>query len=114
MQASLKRIDDWLLPIEDLFFRWLSRVVVAALLAASAWMDDAPPLELAAYLIAIYVAIRLLMQLPVFFHLMPFESKILKSLGAILGVSILVLSFLTVFTFVDVLSVVAMDSLSRI
>jgi len=58
MQQALSSLHDRLAPAEETFFTWLTRVFVSATLVGSAWIDDAPPLELAAAIITIWVAAR--------------------------------------------------------
>jgi hypothetical protein len=97
----LRGLEQRLAPAEQVFFRWLSRVVVAALLVGSAWIDDAPPLELAAMIIAGYVAIRVVIQYGEFHATAPFQNHLLKSAFAVLALALLGLSFLAVVIFVE-------------
>ena len=46
MQPALSSLQNRLIPAEEIFFAWLMRVFAAATLVGSAWIDDAPPLEL--------------------------------------------------------------------
>jgi hypothetical protein len=62
MLKPVSVLENQLAPAEDIFFRWLIRVVLAALLMGSSWIDDAPPLELAAWLVVGYVVVRVVMQ----------------------------------------------------
>ena len=105
MLNTLNKLEDHLIPAEDIFFRWLTRVVIAAVLAGSAWIDDAPPLELAAFAITLYVVVRVIMQFGAFYSAVPFKSTFLKVLAAVVALLLLGLSFLTVVNFVYQLSV---------
>ena len=100
MLNTLSALENQLTPVEEIFFRWLTRVVIAATLAGSAWIDDAPPLELAALAITLYVVIRVVMQFGAFASAVPFKNQILKVLSALVALGLLGLSFLTVVTFV--------------
>ena len=62
MQQAPSSLQDRLAPAEEIFFGWLLRVFAAATLVGSAWIDDAPPLEIGAMIIATYVAVRVLTQ----------------------------------------------------
>ena len=99
MKNIVSSFDERLQPAEELFFRWLVRVAVAALLAGTAWIDDAPPLEVAAFIITLYVAIRVAMQFTVFYSRVPINSPIVKALAALFALALFGLSFLTVVTF---------------
>ncbi len=94
-------LGNQLIPLEDIFFRWLIRVMLAALLIGSAWIDDAPPLELAAWLIAGYVVVRVIMQFVPFADAAPFNNRVLKVFTSCVLLVLLGLSFLTVVTLVD-------------
>ena len=52
MQRARSSLQERLAPAEEIFFTWLVRVMVAAVLVGSAWIDDAPPLEIAAAIVA--------------------------------------------------------------
>lgn len=105
MQQVLSSLHDRLAPAEEIFFTWLARVFAAATLVGSAWIDDAPPLELAAAIITIYVAVRVVMQLGRLAAAAPFENRPLRVTFAAGALGLLVLSFLVVVTLVDRLSV---------
>jgi len=100
MLNILTAFENRLAPAEEIFFRWLNRVVIAAALAGSAWLDDAPPLELAAYLVTLYVAGRVVMQFGTFYSVVPFENWFLKGFAALIALILLGLSYLTVAYFV--------------
>jgi len=104
MQEFLIRLDKRLAPAEDIFFIWLVRVIIAAMLFGTAWIDDAPPLELGAMIIAFYVAVRVLTQFGAFVAALPFKSRALKLLTAFIALGLLVLAFPTVAIFVSVLA----------
>ena len=105
MQQALDALHDRLAPAEDIFFTWLTRVFVAGTLVGSAWIDDAPPLELAAAVITIYVAVRAVTQVGRLAAAAPFESRPLRVIFAVGALGLLALSFLVVVTLVDRLSV---------
>jgi hypothetical protein len=104
MRKFLSALNDRLAPAEEIFFAWLIRVFAAATLVGSAWIDDAPPLKLGALVIAIYVAVRVATQYSNLADAAPFENRALKSIFAVGALVLLVLSFLTVVTFVGQLS----------
>ena len=105
MQPALDALHDRLAPAEEIFFTWLTRVFVAATLVGSAWIDDAPPLELAAAVITIYVAVRVVTQFGRLAAAAPFQSRPLRVIFAVGALGLLALSFLVVVTLVDRLSV---------
>ena len=104
MQQALSSLQARLVPAEEIFFAWLMRVFVAATLVGSAWIDDAPPLEIAARIIALYVAVRVATQFGNFTAAAPFESRPLRMIFAIGALMLLGLSFLVVATLVERLS----------
>ena len=104
MQQALSSLHDRLAPAEEIFFTWLMRVFAAGTLVGSAWIDDAPPLELAAAIITIYVAFRVVTQLGRL-AAAPFENRPLRVIFAAGALGLLVLSFMVVVTLVDRLSV---------
>ena len=101
MQQALSSLQDRLAPAEEVFFAWLVRVMAAAVLVGSAWIDDAPPLEFGAMIVAFYVAVRVAMQFGRLVSAAPFENQALKAIFAIGALVLLGLSFFTVATFVD-------------
>ena len=101
MQQALGSLHDRLAPAEEIFFTWLMRVFAAGTLVGSAWIDDAPPLELAAAVITIYVAVRVVMQFGRLAAAAPFESRPLRVIFAAVALVLLGLSFLVVVTLVD-------------
>ena len=101
MQQALGSLHDRLAPAEEIFFTWLMRVFAAGTLVGSAWIDDAPPLELAAAIITIYVAVRVVMQLGRLTAAAPFESRPLRVTFAAVALVLLGLSFVVVVTLVD-------------
>ena len=88
-------------PAEEIFFTWLLRVFAAAALVGSAWIDDAPPLEIGALIIAIYVAVRVVTQFGSLAAAAPFENRALKTTFAVGALVLLGLSFLVVAIFID-------------
>ena len=70
------------------------------MLAGSAWLDDAPPLELAAYILTLYVVIRVVMQSATLYATAPFESRYLNIFSVLIALVLLGLSYLTVAYFV--------------
>ena len=94
-------LHERLEPAEKIFFTWLTRVIAAATLVGSAWIDDAPPLGIAATIIAIYVAARVASQFGAFVSAAPFENRALKTIVAIFALVLLGLSFFVVAIFVE-------------
>ena len=105
MQQALSALQDRLIPAEELFFAWLMRVFVAATLVGSAWIDDAPPLEIAAMTIALYVAVRVATQFGNFAAAAPFENRPLRMIFAGGALVLLGLAFLAIATLVERLSI---------
>ena len=101
MQEALSSLQGRLAPAEEIFFTWLMRVFAAATLVGCAWIDDAPPLDLAALIIAIYVAVRVAMQFSNLVSAAPFGNRALKIFFAVGALVLLGLSFLVVVTFVE-------------
>ncbi|NKB88057.1 MAG: hypothetical protein GKS06_07550 [Acidobacteria bacterium] len=101
MYEAASRLNERLAPAEQILFPWLTRVVIAASLMACAWLDDAPPLDIAAFLIGVYVAVRVATQIPVLVEAAPFENRLLSLGFAVGSVGALGLSFLAVVTFVE-------------
>ncbi|MCY4660761.1 MAG: hypothetical protein OXF93_13250 [Acidobacteria bacterium] len=104
MQQALNALQDRLAPAEEIFFTWLMRVFAAATLVGSAWIDDAPPLELGSMIIAIYVAVRVATQFGTLAAAAPFESRPLRMLFAAGALLMLGTSFLVVAILVERLS----------
>jgi len=90
-----------LAPAEEIFFTWLMRVFAAATLAGSAWLDDAPPLGLAALIITIYVAVRVATQFGNLAAAAPFENRVMKTVFAVGALVLLGFSFLVVAIFIE-------------
>ena len=107
MKRSLSSLEDRLAPAEAIFFTWLLRVFAAATLVGSAWIDDAPPLELGAMIIAIYVAVRVATQFGRLAAAAPFEHRPLRVMFAAGALILLGLSFLVVAILVERLSLSA-------
>ena len=101
MQHRLSSLQDRLVPAEEIFFAWLLRVFASATLVGSAWIDDAPPLDLAAVIIAMYVAVRVATQFGNLAAAAPFESRPLRMIFAVGALVLLGLSFLVVVTLVE-------------
>ena len=101
MQRALASLHDRLAPAEEIFFTWLTRAVVSATLAGSAWLDDAPPLDIAAAIIAFYVAVRVATQFGRLAAAAPVENRFLRMMFAVGALGLLGLSFLVVITFVE-------------
>ncbi len=104
MQRALNALQDRLAPAEEIFFAWLMRVFAAATLVGSAWIDDAPPLELGSMIIAIYVAVRVATQFGNLAAAAPFESRPLRMLFAAGALLLLGTSFVVVAILVERLS----------
>jgi len=101
LQQALRQLHDLLTPAEEIFFTWLVRVMAAAVLVGSAWIDDAPPLDIAAIIIAFYVGVRVTTQVGRLVSVAPFKTEALKILFALVVLFLLGLSFLAVVTFVE-------------
>ena len=101
MQEFISSLQDRLEKPETLFFKWLIRLTIAGVLVGTAWIDDAPPLELAALIITLYIVFRVVMQLSDFYQTAPFENSILRGYFAIFCAALLALSFLTVAIFTE-------------
>lgn len=107
MSETLNAFEKRLAPTQDLFFTWLLRVMLSGALAGSAWIDDAPPLELGALLIALFVAAGLLSQFGAFLAAAPFRNRVLRTLFALLALILLGLAFPTTAIFVNTLALSA-------
>ena len=101
MQQALSSLQDRLAPAEEIFFTWLVRVMAAAVLVGSAWIDDAPPLEFGAMIVTVYVAVRVVTQFANLVSAAPFENQALKMIFAIGALVLLGLSFFVVVIFVE-------------
>ena len=101
MRQGLSSLQERLAPAEEIFFTWLLRVMAAAVLVGSAWIDDAPPLDIGAMIVAFYVAVRVAMQFSNLVSAAPFENQALKAIFAIGALVLLGLSFFVVVTFVE-------------
>ena len=101
MQRALGSLQDRLVPAEEIFFAWLMRVFVAAILVGSAWIDDAPPLEIGAVIIALYVAVRVVTQFGNLVAAAPFENRPLRMIFAVGALVLLGLAFLVIVTLVE-------------
>ena len=101
MPQVLRSLQERLAPAEEIFFTWLVRVMVAAVLVGSAWIDDAPPLEIAAAIVAFYVVVRVVTQFGNLVSVAPFENQVLKVIFAIGAVALLGLSFFVIAIFVE-------------
>ena len=107
MKEALDALQDRLAPAEEIFFTWLTRVFVAATIVGSAWIDDAPPLEIAAMLIAVYVAVRVVTQFGLLADAAPFQNRALRVIFAVGALMVLGLSFLVIVTLVERLALSA-------
>ena len=101
MPQVLRSLQERLAPAEEIFFTWLVRVMVAAVLVGSAWIDDAPPLEIAAAIVVFYVVVRVVTQFGNLVSVAPFENRVLKVIFAIGALALLGLSFFVIAIFVD-------------
>ncbi|PCH62345.1 MAG: hypothetical protein COC19_03055 [SAR86 cluster bacterium] len=90
-----------LAPAEEIFFTWLPRVFASAALVGAAWIDDAPPLEIVALLIAAYVAARVISQFGALRSASPFHNPILSALFACFVLALLGGVFLIIVTYVE-------------
>jgi hypothetical protein len=100
MQEALSSLQDRLAPAEEIFFTWLIRVFAAATLVGSAGIDDAPPLEMGALIIAFYVVVRVATQFGDLAAAAPFENRALKTIFAVGALVLLACSFLVVAIFI--------------
>ena len=101
LQHALQQLHERVGPAEKIFFTWLVRVMAAAVLVGSAWIDDAPPLDIAAMTVGFYVAVRVATQFGHLVSAAPFKNQASKILFAIIALVLLGLSFLVVVTFVE-------------
>lgn len=101
MLEVLDALHDRLAPAEKMFFTWLARVFAAATLVGVAWIDDAPPLELGALIIALYVVVRVVTQLRAFATAAPFEHRVLKAFFALGCLVLLATAFLSIAIFAE-------------
>ena len=101
MLEALDSLQDRLSPAEEIFFTWLRRVFAAAILVGSAWIDDAPPLEIVALIITLYVGARVATQFGALAAAAPFQNRILKAFFALGTLALLGGSFAVVAIFVD-------------
>ena len=109
MREALDAPRNRLAPAEEIFFTWLTRVFVAATLVGSAWIDDAPPLEIAAVLIAVYVAVRVATQFGPLADAAPFRNRTLRVIFALGALMALGLSFLVIVTLVQRLALLTVS-----
>ena len=107
MKDALDTLQDRLAPAEEIFFTRLTRVFIAGTLVGSGWIDDAPPLEIAAVLVAIYVAVRVVTQFGRLPAAAPFQHRALRAIFAVGALMALGLSFLVIVTLVDRLALTA-------
>lgn len=105
----LEILQTKLQPLESLFFTWLGRVCLAAVLVGAAWIDDAPPLEIAALVIGLYTVIRVAMQFGALAAAVPLDSKPLRYLVAMFLLVLLAFAFFIVVTLVETLSLAAVN-----
>jgi hypothetical protein len=105
--VSLQSVSLALRSIEDLFFTWLWRSSLAATLVGCAWIDDAPPLDIAALLIAFYVLLRLFLLFPVLADAAPLARRWQRNGLAVLLIVIIGFCFLSMVTFVEALAMAA-------
>ena len=101
MQQGLSSLLGRLVPAEEIFFTWLVRIMASAVLVGSAWIDDAPPLEIGAMIVAFYVVVRVATQFGNLVSAAPFESQVLKVIFAVGALVLLGLSFFVVAIFVE-------------
>ena len=92
--------EDRLVAAERTFFTWLGRIMLAAVLAGSAGIDDAPPLGLGAMLVTLYVAVRAVSRLGDIVAAVPFENRAAKATVGLGVLALYVFAFLIVLIFV--------------
>jgi hypothetical protein len=105
VQRTLASLHERLAPIEDIFFTWLMRVIAAATLVGTAWIDDAPPLEIAALIVAVYVAVRTVAELGLLITAAPFNSRVLNATVAVSALVLLGFSFVVIAIFTQRLAI---------
>ena len=105
--SVIQTFREQLIEFEQLFFSWLVRVVISAALVGCAWIDDAPPLDIAAHLIAGYVALRVVFEFKAFMRALPFDVRVLQAGGAFFAQLLLGLSFLAIASFAERLAMLA-------
>ena len=101
MQPAISSLPHRLAPAEEIFFTWLMRVFAAATLVGSAWIDDAPPLELGAMIVAVYVAVRVATQFGDLAAAAPFENRPLRVIFAAGALVLLGSAFIVVAVLVE-------------
>jgi hypothetical protein len=104
MNVDSVSFEDRIAPAEKIFFTWLPRVFGAATLVGCAWIDDAPPLVLVALFIAIWVAIRIVLQFNALRSAAPFNNGVLSAIFAVFVILLLAGTFPSVVIFVERLS----------
>ena len=104
-RRTLASLLEPLAPIENLFFTWLMRVFAAATLVGTAWIDDAPPLEIAALFVAVYVAVRAVADFGILLAAAPFKSRVLNATVAVGALALLGLSFVVIAIFTQRLAI---------
>ncbi len=104
-------MNESIVTFEKIFFTWLMRVMAAAVLVGSAWIDDAPPLAIGAMIVAFYVAVRVASQFGNLVSAAPFKNQALKAIVAIGALVLLGLSFLVVAIFVERLAMLVVDGI---
>jgi len=101
MQQALSRLHDQLAPAEEIFFTWWPRMFGAGILFGTAWIDDAPPLELAAMIVAAYLGVRVATEFGNLVAAAPFASRILGGIFAIVTIIVLWFSFVVIAVFAE-------------
>jgi len=105
MQGTIHSLHERLAPVEDIFFTWLMRVIATAALVGTAWIDDAPPLELAALILAVYVAFRVVTQFGNLVAAAPFRNRALNVIVAASALILLGFSFVVIAIFTQQVAV---------
>jgi hypothetical protein len=101
MKDAIASFEARLVPAEDIFFTWLPRVFAAAVLVGSAWIDDAPPLEIVAAVVGVYVAVRIASKFGALCLAAPFQNRVLSSFFALGILALLGGAFVVIVIFVD-------------
>jgi len=94
-------LPSQLRDFEALFFQWLTRVALAGVLAGCAWLDDAPPLDIAAVLISGYVLVRVTLEFAHFRETLPISNPLACAAAAMFAQLLLTLSFITIASFTE-------------
>lgn len=107
MKEALAAFDARMEPFEKVFFTWITRIIMAGVFIGTSWIDDAPPLELAAFVFTAYVGIRILSQISVMHSAIPLKNAVLSGFFTLVALLVVLMSFFTITTFSFALSEMA-------